>query len=319
MQKELNSLYKKYLPKFIETVENKEKVSYPLFINVFDDYFQPENIKIMFIGKETHGWGGKLSDLVEQTIEDSVENVLDEYKLFSFGSYDNYWKSSSFWRFLFSVYRKIQTLSSQNRYSFVANALLSNEGAFVLNELPNDTFIEMELREIKDVCAQLIKKGENIDILTIANVLRKGTNTFEIIDNLAKIVPMKSDVLSANVPKSFVWTNLSKIDLNNTAINDRLLDATFSLSMELLEKEIQILQPDFLFFIGDNPAYWKRFVTHFKSKENQIDSNKDLYKIESSLFPIQTKSYWTIHPQFKTSDRLKNIEIDLINDIIKTK
>jgi hypothetical protein len=319
VQKQLNALYEAYLPKYLENTGEQVGISFPLFINVFEEYFALDTVKIMFVGKETYGWGGNISNLYNQPINDSLSIILKKYTEFAFGECENYWKTSAFWRFNFDVFRQIQALNAKNRKKFTANALYSKQGTLILQKLFDDSFCETDLKEIKLIISELGQVEENVDILTVANALKKKkVSVEEIVESLTKLLQFKDELLLAEVPKGLVWTNLSKIDLNNTAINDTLLRDTFDISLEILEQEIQILQPDLLFFIGDNPSYWKIFQRYFDVKESILEDNKDLYAVCSDKFPQKTKAFWTIHPQFKNSERLKKIRYDLNKNITQS-
>jgi hypothetical protein len=93
-----DELRKLYVPYFEELKLNSksvaDKFSFPLLMKVFPDY-EKVNTRILFIGKETHGWYGTMADSIDVT----VDSLMNEYEGFEFAKeYQS--RNSPFWRFI---------------------------------------------------------------------------------------------------------------------------------------------------------------------------------------------------------------------------
>ena len=83
MQQELDNIYCEFFSsEKLQHFKNKEKLSAPFLISV-SDHFIKQKKRILFIGKETAGWLGKLSNFIE--CEDSIEIMKQRYSAEFFG------------------------------------------------------------------------------------------------------------------------------------------------------------------------------------------------------------------------------------------
>ena len=85
----------------VQSAQNPEEFSYPLFMKVFPDY---ENVqkKILFVGKETYGWIDTMKNVTILT----AEFLMDSYEEFEFAK-DYHGRNSPFWRFVKIFYQSI--------------------------------------------------------------------------------------------------------------------------------------------------------------------------------------------------------------------
>jgi len=124
MQKALDELYKKELDTSrLREIFNDEKmlkkISAPFLINVDQSYLDAK-IKILFVGKETNKWWGKLSDFID--MPDSIEILKDRYRAEFFGgevkskqsSLTNY-KAENWGNPFFTEYKKIRKALLDNK------------------------------------------------------------------------------------------------------------------------------------------------------------------------------------------------------------
>lgn len=86
LQSELDQLYSEVLDKQklvdIFTTEELEKISAPHLLNIDSNYIDA-NIKILFVGKETNKWWGKLRHFIET--DNSINILKQRYKAKFFG------------------------------------------------------------------------------------------------------------------------------------------------------------------------------------------------------------------------------------------
>jgi len=80
-QRDLDEIYREELNK--EELKKKfetkiKKYSAPFLINLEDSYTDA-NIKVMFVGKETNGWWGKLEDFIKY--DDSIDMLKKRYEV----------------------------------------------------------------------------------------------------------------------------------------------------------------------------------------------------------------------------------------------
>src|SRR5690606_9946378 len=106
MNQQLHNAYDKYLKDIRATYPEdiQSKLSLPIFMNVFDDYFLA-NKKIMIIGQETYAWYGKMNDLNFDTAQ-----IIERYKVFDFGAE---YRRSPFWKFVSLLSEKINGSSNK--------------------------------------------------------------------------------------------------------------------------------------------------------------------------------------------------------------
>ena len=80
INEQLKIIYESYLEILkVQSAQNPEEFSYPLFMKVFPDY---ENVqkKILFVGKETHEWIDTMKNVTILT----AEFLMDIYEEFEF-------------------------------------------------------------------------------------------------------------------------------------------------------------------------------------------------------------------------------------------
>ena len=106
MQKQLNELYKTvFTPEKLATLKDKEKLSAPLLIKVFDSYINSD-IKIMFVGKETNHWLTKVNDKNKKGVnyllnyyDEAFEHLFRRYEK-AFENNENSHKSAFFSQYM---------------------------------------------------------------------------------------------------------------------------------------------------------------------------------------------------------------------------
>lgn len=114
----LQDLYNDYYPKLVESIRSinqfDKKLSYPLLISPFQEYFESP-VKIMFIGKETKYWTLDASSgfIKDDINNDIVPKLMKNYHDFRFG--EKYAKSP-FWDFCHKLNRKINDKSTQTGF-----------------------------------------------------------------------------------------------------------------------------------------------------------------------------------------------------------
>lgn len=216
--------------------ENMENISCPLIPYVFSDYFKAQK-KIVFIGKETHGWGF-LKDFLDCGTDDMVQIIRGWYLNFDFGKDIRNKRirfNSAFWRFFHNLYGKINNLTPEQAWGH---------------------------------------------------------------------------------SRGFVWLNMSRIDESGTTPSNVVLDKTFELSVEILQKELIILQPDIIIILGFD--YWWRFkkINNFIAKSIGDDKfSEKVYEIECEAFPIDSKVFWVKHPERKKLVELESIQNAILKQL----
>lgn len=103
LNKQLKDLYSEFLPKFVGSFNETElqELSLPLLMHVFSEYVKAK-VKILFVGQETFGWGGKLNDSDKL----NTSSLTELYKKFKF-AIDSKKRNSPFWRFLHDFNNKM--------------------------------------------------------------------------------------------------------------------------------------------------------------------------------------------------------------------
>ena len=98
----LKEIYQPYLKNLvINTRQFSEDFSCPILMKVHSDIEKVKK-RILYVGKETYGWMGTLSD----TNDLSVDYLMDRYEEFEFAK--NYpGRNSPFWRFVHTVHKSI--------------------------------------------------------------------------------------------------------------------------------------------------------------------------------------------------------------------
>lgn len=113
---ELFQLYQTEIPKLTETLKQidnlkLEELSWPLLPHIFEDYLSAKT-KIVFVGKETHGGWGKLSNQ-QMPLGDSIKTTIARYIRFDFSKNidENKWRiNSAFWRFCHDIYNSLNNV-----------------------------------------------------------------------------------------------------------------------------------------------------------------------------------------------------------------
>ncbi|RZK39906.1 MAG: hypothetical protein EOO90_17170 [Pedobacter sp.] len=157
-QEEINSILKNHYEKFYNDSLNflksrnalKRKVSFPLLVKPYPDYFESQT-KLMIFGKETYSW--KISENLPYMKEDITNNdvvgtLLKKYKDFNLGIDRN----SPFWNFCHKLNRKF----NKSDRAFIWNNISkvdenrSTPNWFILKELSaNSGIINKEIDLLK--------------------------------------------------------------------------------------------------------------------------------------------------------------------------
>lgn len=77
IQSELNAFYEDALAHSCFKPEHLQELSLPHLLNVSQEYFDAPT-RVMFVGKETNGWCGRLSSYYDNSC--SISNLLDRYR-----------------------------------------------------------------------------------------------------------------------------------------------------------------------------------------------------------------------------------------------
>ena len=102
INEKLEIIYESYLQNLkVQSAQNPEHFSYPLFMKVFPDYEKARK-KILFVGKETYGWIDTMKNLSDLT----TKFLMDSYEEFEFAK-DYHGRNSPFWRFVKMFYHSI--------------------------------------------------------------------------------------------------------------------------------------------------------------------------------------------------------------------
>ena len=102
INEKLEIIYESYLKNLkVQSAQNPEYFSYPLFMKVFPDYEKARK-KILFVGKETYGWIDTMKNLSDLT----TKFLMESYEEFEFAK-DYHGRNSPFWRFVKMFYHSI--------------------------------------------------------------------------------------------------------------------------------------------------------------------------------------------------------------------
>lgn len=126
MNRELYNIYLEYIPKLITEVGKLDngfnrKLSYPLLIDPFDNYWNQEK-RIVFFGKETYGWWFDDKEKYftkKYENEELIDQLLLKYSTFKLGA--NY-PASPFWNFCHKAFRRIT--KNDSKTGFVWNNVI---------------------------------------------------------------------------------------------------------------------------------------------------------------------------------------------------
>lgn len=215
MNEELFTFYRQYLINLINNFSQKEKlgVSKPLILNIPKTY-NNNVVKIMIVGKETHGGWGSLSEITESKIEIEIEKLQSRYRQFINDDAVN----SPFWNF----FKKIG-----NRFEMDWKRIIWNNISKIdfLNKTP-PLFIQ-----IKNIEGYKLVKKE-IEMLNPSIVIFLGSDIewlkFLYTDiSIKEISPFLDQLFHVELPNNTYWTyhpnylsrsgNIEQIDL---IIND---------------------------------------------------------------------------------------------------
>ncbi|WP_300598603.1 hypothetical protein [Niabella sp.] len=146
INQQLKSVYEDYLAELKRLPkEQTGKFSYPLLMKAFPSYEKVKH-KILFVGKETYGWGGTMNKSQNLT----VEKLMKDYEAFEFAK--NYpGRNSPFWRFLRVCHNKLNGEDFPDGFLWTNISKCDNNGTspeFKLQKL-NDKGFEMILDEIQ--------------------------------------------------------------------------------------------------------------------------------------------------------------------------
>lgn len=102
INQQLKSVYENYLVELISlSKEQANKFSYPLLMQAFPDYEKVKH-KVLYVGKETYGWGGTMDNSQNLTVDD----LMNDYEEFEFAK-NYHGKNSPFWRFVRTCHNKL--------------------------------------------------------------------------------------------------------------------------------------------------------------------------------------------------------------------
>ena len=108
----LINLYNKFLIEFIKSFDQneREELSLPILLHAFPDYFNSK-YKILFVGKETYNWYGKISEQEKY----NVKFLVGRYQEFEFAKC-YHGKNSPFWRLLHAFNKEINLYTSNTGF-----------------------------------------------------------------------------------------------------------------------------------------------------------------------------------------------------------
>jgi len=153
INEQLKIIYKSYLEILkVQSAQNPEQFSYPLFMKVFPDY---ENVqrKILFVGKETYGWIDTMKNVSILT----VEFLMDSYEEFEFAK-DYHSRNSPFWRFVKMFYQSINGNQLPNGFLWTNFSKCDTNGTTPSfeNQKLNEIGFNLIIDEIKTVKPNII-------------------------------------------------------------------------------------------------------------------------------------------------------------------
>lgn len=194
MNEQLAPIYKEYLSRLFNTLSIKEKegVSKPLLLDVPVSY-ENEKVKVMIIGKETHGGWDFLKDLKIDDLETEIINLQLKYRNFIIDDA----VSSPFWDF----FQKLANRFELNWKRFIWN----NISKIDVNKSTPPLYIQLKNQD-----GYLLVKKE-IEILNPDLLIFTGSNEdwlkFIYQDlEFQEITPQLFEITHQNLPKNTYWT-----------------------------------------------------------------------------------------------------------------
>jgi hypothetical protein len=142
----LKEIYEPYLKNLIIITRGfSDDFSCPILMKVHPDIEKVKK-RILYVGKETYGWQGTLSD----TDCLSVDYLMDEYEKFEFAK--NYpGRNSPFWRFIKKVHESINESDHPNGILWTDFSKCDSKGTTPSSELQklNESGFDLLKDEIK--------------------------------------------------------------------------------------------------------------------------------------------------------------------------
>jgi hypothetical protein len=190
---------------------------------------------------------------------------------------------------------------------------------------------------------QLINQYKHLSIDDFINIVRSWYLNFDFNRNIRKnkwsynsafwrFCHEVSNQLNPNLKLSseykdfsreFVWLNQCRLDESAATPAKTHFSKILKWSYELLEKEIEILQPDTIILMG-NDHYWTNVKWIFdKELKHNLDYipigigkySESVNIIKSSFFPENINVFWIRHPERKSSREVEEMRAKIIETI----
>ncbi len=297
-------------------------------VNFFGDYFEEGALKVMLIGRKEDLLVQELVSLKDSTDSERQQKILsieanrclrgcERY----WSEYERYWKEYWSSEFYPNILNRIQAVTIKGQRQLIANAMCFWVGNEILKQYDSAEFSDYRLREIKKATEELISYEYPVDIFTVSNVLReKQVVDMESYWNFIwSVSRCHNEKTLGNTSKDFAWIDLSWLDLSTDLVEEKIIIKISEAHFSLLEREIQLLEPDVLIFANSNQSFWKSFSDYFNLMEMKLQ-NSDVRKLSSSKFPLMSNAFVIAHPQEdgETKERIGKFISDIITELKTT-